>query len=147
MSPPSLTSPRPALPPAPTPPPALLRAADKPNRFDVIVTLNLYGDVLSDIAAQVAGSVGLGASANIGDHVAMFEAIHGSAPDLAGRDIANPSGLLLAAVQMLLHIDHPRTAAKVRDGSDGSKGRTGSTTPVGVLRASPPEPHKSDPLT
>ena len=70
--------------------------------------------VLSDIAAQVTGSVGLGASTNIGDKIAMFEAIHGSAPDIAGKDIANPSGLLLAAVQMLLHIDHKKTAAKVR---------------------------------
>ena len=69
--------------------------ADAPDRFDVIVTPNLYGDILSDVAAEVAGSVGLAGSANIGEHCAMFEAIHGSAPDIAGQDIANPSGLLL----------------------------------------------------
>ena len=69
--------------------------ADSPERFDVIVTENLYGDIISDIAAQVAGSVGLCGSFNIGDHCAMFEAIHGSAPDIAGQDKANPSGCLL----------------------------------------------------
>lgn len=63
--------------------------ADSPEIFDVIVTLNLYGDIISDVAAQVTGSVGLGGSANVGEDVAMFEAIHGSAPDIAGMDIAN----------------------------------------------------------
>jgi len=87
--------------------------ADRPERFDVMVMPNLYGDVLSDIAAQLTGSVGLGSSANIGEHVAMFEAIAGSAPDIAGKNIANPSGLLLAAVQMLMHIQHPATAEKI----------------------------------
>ena len=91
------------------------RLADTPERFDVIVTPNLYGDIVSDIAAQVAGSVGLAPSANIGEHGAMFEAIHGSAPDLAGQDLANPSGLLLAAVQMLVHIGQPDTAARVHN--------------------------------
>jgi len=91
------------------------RLADTPEVFDVIVTLNLYGDILSDIAAQVAGSVGLAGSANIGERVAMFEAIHGSAPALAGRDAANPSGLLLAAVQMLVHIGQPDVAARVHN--------------------------------
>ena len=80
------------------------RLADTPERFDVIVTLNLYGDIISDIAAQVSGSVGFGPSANIGDKAAMFEAIHGSAPDIAGKDIANPSALLLSAVLMLNHL-------------------------------------------
>lgn len=78
--------------------------ADSPEKFDVIVTLNLYGDIISDIAAQVAGSVGLAGSANIGEECALFEAIHGSAPTIAGQNIANPSGLLQAAVQMLAHI-------------------------------------------
>jgi isocitrate dehydrogenase len=87
--------------------------ADHPERFDVMVMPNLYGDILSDIAAQVTGSVGLGGSANIGEHIAMFEAIHGSAPDIAGKDVANPSGLILGAVQMLTHIQHPSTAAKI----------------------------------
>jgi isocitrate dehydrogenase len=80
------------------------RLAAQPEQFDVIVTLNLYGDILSDIAAQVAGSVGLAGSANIGESVAMFEAVHGSAPDIAGKDVANPSGLLHGAIQMLVHL-------------------------------------------
>jgi len=91
------------------------RLADTPERFDVIVTPNLYGDILSDIAAQIAGSVGLAASANLGEKIAMFEAIHGSAPDIAGQGLANPSGLLLAAVMMLVHIGQPVTAARVQN--------------------------------
>ena len=87
--------------------------ADQPERFDVMVMPNLYGDILSDIAAQVTGSVGLGGSSNIGEHIAMFEAIHGSAPDIAGKDVANPSGLILGAVQMLTHIQHPKTSQLV----------------------------------
>jgi isocitrate dehydrogenase len=89
--------------------------ADRPTDFDVIVTPNLYGDIISDIAAQVAGSVGLAGSANIGDHVAMFEAIHGSAPDIAGQGIANPAGLLNAAVMMLVHIGQPEAATAVHN--------------------------------
>ncbi|MEX2513003.1 MAG: NADP-dependent isocitrate dehydrogenase [Cyclobacteriaceae bacterium] len=87
--------------------------ADKPEIFDVIVTLNLYGDIISDVAAQITGSVGLGGSANIGDEVAMFEAIHGSAPDIAGMGIANPSGLLNGAIMMLVHIGQPKVAEKI----------------------------------
>lgn len=89
--------------------------ASRPERFDVIVTLNLYGDIISDVAAQVAGSVGLAGSANIGNQMAMFEAIHGSAPDIAGKDIANPSGLLNAAVQMLVHINQPEVATLIEN--------------------------------
>ena len=77
--------------------------ATNPDRFEVVVAPNLYGDIISDITAQVAGSVGLGGSANIGMDFAMFEAIHGSAPDIAGQNIANPSGLLHAAAMMLAH--------------------------------------------
>lgn len=91
------------------------RLADTPEMFDVIVTLNLYGDILSDIAAQVAGSVGLAPSANIGGHAAMFEAIHGSAPQIAGQGIANPSGLLLSAVMMLVHVGQPQVAQKIHN--------------------------------
>ena len=80
------------------------KLADTPEVFDVIVMPNLYGDILSDVAAQIAGSVGLAGSANIGDGCAMFEAIHGSAPRRAGQNLANPSGLFLGAVQMLVHI-------------------------------------------
>lgn len=86
------------------------RVADSPNDFDVIVTGNLYGDIISDVVAQLAGSVGLGRSANIGEEVAMFEAIHGSAPDIAGKGVANPSGLLKAGVMMLVHIGQPDVA-------------------------------------
>jgi isocitrate dehydrogenase len=82
------------------------RLASNPEVFDVIVTLNLYGDILSDIAAQLAGSIGFAASANIGHDFAMFEAVHGSAPDIAGKGVANPSGLLVAATQMLVHLGH-----------------------------------------
>ena len=91
------------------------RVAAQPEQFDVVVTLNLYGDILSDIAAQVAGSVGLAGSANVGEHVAMFEAVHGSAPDLAGRGVANPSGLLLGAVQMLVHLGEAERAETVKN--------------------------------
>jgi isocitrate dehydrogenase len=89
--------------------------AAQPERFDVIVTSNLYGDILSDVAAQVAGSVGLAGSANVGNHMAMFEAIHGSAPDIAGKNIANPSGLLNGAIQMLIHINQPATATLIEN--------------------------------
>ena len=89
--------------------------ADEPERFDVVVTPNLYGDILSDVAAQVAGSVGMAGSANIGLHAAMFEAIHGSAPDIAGRGIANPSGLLQAAVMMLVHVGQNDVAGRVQN--------------------------------
>ena len=89
--------------------------ADTPEAFDVIVMPNLYGDILSDVAAQIAGSVGLAGSANIGDHCAMFEAIHGSAPRRAGQNLANPSGLLLGAVLMLVHIDQPDVAERVHN--------------------------------
>ena len=89
--------------------------ADRPHSLDVVVTENLYGDIVSDIAAQVTGSVGLGGSANIGEEVAMFEAIHGSAPDIAGLDIANPSGLLNAAVMMLVHISEVDVAQKIQN--------------------------------
>ncbi|MGV3614067.1 MAG: NADP-dependent isocitrate dehydrogenase [Fimbriimonas sp.] len=91
------------------------RLATQPTRFDVILAPNLYGDILSDIAAEVAGSIGLAASANVGENLAMFEAVHGSAPDIAGKDVANPSGLLLAAVMMLVHIGQPEIAAKIHN--------------------------------
>jgi isocitrate dehydrogenase len=89
--------------------------AETPEVFDVIVMPNLYGDILSDVAAQITGSVGLAGSANIGDGFAMFEAIHGSAPRIAGMNKANPSGLLLAAVQMLVHIGQMDVAEKIQN--------------------------------
>jgi isocitrate dehydrogenase len=91
------------------------KMADTPEAFDVIVMPNLYGDILSDVAAQIAGSVGLAGSANIGEKCAMFEAIHGSAPRRAGQNLANPSGLLLGAVLMLVHINEPEAAARVHN--------------------------------
>ncbi|HMF08961.1 MAG TPA: NADP-dependent isocitrate dehydrogenase [Thermoanaerobaculia bacterium] len=91
------------------------KMADTPEAFDVIVMPNLYGDILSDVAAQIAGSVGLAGSANIGDRCAMFEAIHGSAPRRAGQNLANPSGLLLGAVLMLVHIGQEDVAERMHN--------------------------------
>jgi isocitrate dehydrogenase len=91
------------------------KLADTPEAFDVIVMPNLYGDILSDVAAQIAGSVGLAGSANIGETCAMFEAIHGSAPRRAGQNMANPSGLLQGAVMMLNHIGQTDVAEKVQN--------------------------------
>lgn len=91
------------------------RLADTPERFDVIVVPNLYGDIISDVVAQITGSVGLAGSANVGMECAMFEAIHGSAPDIAGRDMANPSGLIQAAVMMLNHLGETEIAATIKN--------------------------------
>lgn len=91
------------------------KLAANPGQFDVLVMANLYGDILSDVAAEITGSVGLGGSANIGEHCSMFEAIHGSAPRRAGQNSANPSGLLLAGVQMLTHIGQGDVAARVQN--------------------------------
>ncbi len=91
------------------------KVAAHPGMFDVIVLPNLYGDIVSDVAAEVTGSVGLGGSSNVGVDFAMFEAVHGSAPDIAGKGIANPSGLLLGAVMMLVHIGQGDVAAKVHN--------------------------------
>lgn len=91
------------------------KLAANPESYDVIVTSNLYGDIISDIAAEIGGSVGMAGSSNIGRNVAMFEAIHGSAPDIAGQKIANPSGLLNAAVMMLAHIGQAKVADKVKN--------------------------------
>ena len=91
------------------------KLADTPEKFDVIVMPNLYGDVLSDVAAQITGSVGLAGSANIGESCAMFEAIHGSAPRRAGQNLANPSGLLQGAVMMLNHLGQNKVAEKVEN--------------------------------
>jgi isocitrate dehydrogenase len=91
------------------------RLADTPEEFDVVVMPNLYGDVLSDVAAQIVGSVGLAGSANIGESCAMFEAIHGSAPRIAGQNTANPSGLLQGAILMLNHIGQNEVAEKIQN--------------------------------
>ncbi len=91
------------------------KLADTPTAFDVVVMPNLYGDILSDVAAQIAGSVGLAGSANIGMKYAMFEAIHGSAPRRAGQNMANPSGLLMGAILMLVHIGQADVAERVHN--------------------------------
>jgi isocitrate dehydrogenase len=91
------------------------RLANTPEIFEVLVMPNLYGDVVSDIAAEITGSVGLAGSANIGEGCAMFEAIHGSAPDIAGKNIANPSGLIRSAVMMLNHIGQQDIAENIKN--------------------------------
>jgi isocitrate dehydrogenase len=91
------------------------KMADTPEVFDVIVMPNLYGDILSDVSAQIAGSVGLAGSSNIGENCAMFEAIHGSAPRRGGQNLANPSGLMLASVQMLVHMGQGKVAQKIHN--------------------------------
>jgi len=93
----------------------MARVAARPESWDVIVVPNLYGDIMSDVAAEIAGSVGLAGSANIGKNCAMFEAIHGSAPRIAGQGTANPSGLLLAGVMMLVHIGQSKAAERVHN--------------------------------
>jgi isocitrate dehydrogenase len=91
------------------------KVADTPQVFDVIVMPNLYGDIISDIAAQITGSVGLAGSSNIGEECSMFEAIHGTAPDIGGKNIANPSGLLQGAIMMLNHIGQSDVAEKIQN--------------------------------
>ena len=85
-----------------------------PWQFDVIVTTNLFGDILSDLCAGLVGGLGLAPGANIGEHAAIFEAVHGSAPDIAGKGIANPCALLLGACQMLGHLGFEDQANRVR---------------------------------
>jgi isocitrate dehydrogenase (NAD+) len=86
----------------------------KPEQFDMIVTTNLFGDILSDELAGLVGGLGMAPGANIGEHAAIFEAVHGSAPDIAGQGIANPLALLLAAGLMLEHVERPELAARLR---------------------------------
>jgi isocitrate dehydrogenase (NAD+) len=87
----------------------------RPEQFDIIVTTNLFGDIISDLCAGLIGGLGLTPGANIGTDVAIFEAVHGSAPDIAGKGIANPCALLLGAAQMLDHIGMPEKAAALRN--------------------------------
>lgn len=91
------------------------KLADTPEAFDLLVLPNLYGDILSDVAAQISGSVGLAGSANIGHLGAMFEAIHGSAPRIAGKDVANPSGLIMAAILMLIQLHQVKCATFIHN--------------------------------
>jgi isocitrate dehydrogenase (NAD+) len=86
-----------------------------PWQFDVIVTTNLFGDILSDLCAGLVGGLGLAPGANIGTSAAIFEAVHGSAPDIAGKNVADPCALLLAAAEMLDHLDMTAKATRIRD--------------------------------
>jgi len=85
-----------------------------PAQFDIIVTTNLFGDILSDLASGLVGGLGVTGAANIGDDAAMFEAVHGSAPDIAGKGIANPTAVLFSALMMLEYLDQYRTAERIR---------------------------------
>ena len=87
----------------------------KPEQFDVIVTTNLFGDIISDLCAGLVGGLGLAPGANIGTDAAIFEAVHGTAPDIAGKGVANPCALLLAAAQMLDHLGMTDKATKLRE--------------------------------
>ena len=100
-----------------------------PWQFDVIVTTNLFGDILSDQLAGLVGGLGMAPGANIGPDAAMFEAVHGSAPDIAGKDIANPLALLLAVGLMLEHIDQPDLANRLRTAIDQVLRKDGVRTP------------------
>ena len=86
----------------------------RPEQFDIIVTTNLFGDIISDLCAGLVGGLGLAPGANIGEHAAIFEAVHGTAPDIAGKGIANPCALLLGAAQMLDHLGQPDNATRLR---------------------------------
>jgi len=109
----------------------------RPEQFDVIVTTNLFGDIISDLCAGLVGGLGLAPGANIGEDAAIFEAVHGTAPDIAGQGKANPCALLLAAAQMLDHVGQPENAERLRkaivatmeakDSLTGDLGGTGTT--------------------
>jgi isocitrate dehydrogenase (NAD+) len=85
-----------------------------PEQFDVIVTTNLFGDILSDLCAGLVGGLGMAPGANIGEECAIFEAVHGSAPDIAGKNLANPTSVILAAIQMLEYLEMGDKAEKIR---------------------------------
>jgi NAD-dependent isocitrate dehydrogenase len=91
-----------------------MQLVTKPEQFDIIVTENLYGDILSDLSAGLIGGLGLASGANIGENQAIFEAVHGSAPDIAGQDKANPTALLVSACSMLEYMGQNDVAAKIR---------------------------------
>jgi isocitrate dehydrogenase (NAD+) len=86
-----------------------------PYQYDMLVLENLYGDIISDLCAAFVGGLGLVPGANFGDTCAIFEAVHGSAPDIAGKNLANPTALIRSALLMLRHLDEPEAALKVRN--------------------------------
>ena len=93
---------------------ALMRLVQDPSRFDIILCENLYGDLVSDLCAGMVGGLGVAPGASIGDEHAVFEAVHGSAPDIAGKNLANPLALLMSAVMMLNHLDDTREDTSCR---------------------------------
>ena len=95
---------------------AAMQLVLRPDQFDVILTGNLFGDILSDLAATLPGSLGLLPSASLGGSVGLFEPVHGSAPDIAGRGIANPAGAILSAAMLLDALNLSEAAQRVRDG-------------------------------
>jgi hypothetical protein len=101
----------------------------KPEQFDVICTTNLFGDIISDLCAGLVGGLGLAPGANIGVDAAIFEAVHGSAPDIAGKGIANPCALLLGAAQMLDHLERPEEATRLRTAIRATLEARDRTTP------------------
>ena len=94
---------------------ACMKLVTQPERFDVIVTMNLFGDILSDLIAGLVGGLGVSPGANLGEKAAIFEAVHGSAPDIAGKGIANPTALALAAAMMLEHVGQQESAKRLTD--------------------------------
>ncbi|MEO8225185.1 MAG: isocitrate/isopropylmalate family dehydrogenase [Gammaproteobacteria bacterium] len=106
-----------------------MKLVQNPWQFDVLVTTNLFGDILSDLVAGLVGGLGMTPGANIGSNAAIFEAVHGSAPDIAGKGVANPIALLLAAAMMLEHCKLPELSARLRKAIDATlnldKVRTG----------------------
>jgi isocitrate dehydrogenase len=111
-----------------------------PEQFEVIVSTNLHGDIISDLAAGLVGGLGLAPSANLGNDVCMFEAVHGSAPDIAGKNLANPSSVILSSVMMLRHLGAFKEAALIQDALfytfHEAKVRTGDIAPKGSTVAS-----------
>ena len=92
---------------------ACMQIVIDPQQFDILLLPNLYGDVMSDLAAGLVGGLGVVPSGNIGDECAMFEAVHGTAPDIAGKGVANPTALLMSAILMLNHIGEAFTADRI----------------------------------
>jgi 3-isopropylmalate dehydrogenase len=105
-----------------------MRMIMKPSDFDVVVTTNLFGDILSDLAAALIGGLGLCPSANIGEASALFEPVHGSAPDIAGKGVANPTAAILCGAMMLAHLGEEETAMRVENALAGCL-RDGEVTP------------------
>lgn len=106
-----------------------MQLAMNPHRFDVIVTTNLFGDILSDLCAGLTGGLGLAPGANVGEHKGIFEAVHGSAPDIAGQNIANPTALMLGAAMMLEYLERNDAAEKMRKAIRFVVGEGRVTTP------------------